>query len=203
MDGRISNLQQVASIRRYTLTEGRERGLDVLDCDNGKIRFLLNVSKACDVMQLYHEGQNMSFVSKNGFTKREIPFLKMFSQYQPPEDIAELIANASIVAADIDPQNRRVDISIFADTYISRKLLDRVSSGVCSAYGLRELYIESSFPESQLQLIEHEELMSIFVSLNTMTRGSLAGARWEWDDYVLNIYLLANGKAIQFRKHNI
>jgi len=78
MDGRISNFQQVASIRRYTLTEGREKGLDVLDCDNGKIRFLLNVSKACDIMQLYHEGQNMSFVSKNGFTKRETPFLNRF-----------------------------------------------------------------------------------------------------------------------------
>ena len=78
MDGRISNFWQIASVRRYTLTEGREKGLDVLDCDNGKIRFLLNVSKACDIMQLYHEGQNMSFVSKNGFTKREIPFLNRF-----------------------------------------------------------------------------------------------------------------------------
>ena len=78
MDGRISNFQQVASIRRYTLSEGREKGLDVLDCDNGKIRFLLNVSKACDVMQLYHEGQNISFISKNGFTKRETPFLRRF-----------------------------------------------------------------------------------------------------------------------------
>ena len=78
MNGRISNFQQVASIRRYTLTEGREKGLDVLDCDNGKIRFLLNVSKACDIMQLYHEGQNISFISKNGFTKRETPFLRRF-----------------------------------------------------------------------------------------------------------------------------
>ena len=78
MDGRISNFQQVASIRRYTLSEGREKGLDVLDCDNGKIRFLLNVSKACDIMQLYHEGQNISFISKNGFTKRETPFLRRF-----------------------------------------------------------------------------------------------------------------------------
>lgn len=78
MNGKISNLQQVVSLRRYTLTEGNENGLDVIDCDNGKIRFLINVSKACDIMQLYHEGQNMSFVSKNGFTKRETPFLKRF-----------------------------------------------------------------------------------------------------------------------------
>ena len=78
MDARISNLGQVASLRRYTLTDGPEQGLDVIDCDNGKLRFLINVSKACDIMQLYHKGQNLSFVSKNGFTKREVAFLNRF-----------------------------------------------------------------------------------------------------------------------------
>ena len=78
MDGRISNWKQVASLRRYTVTEGREKGLDILDCDTGKIRFLLNVNKACDIMQLFHKGQNMSFLSKNAFTSRELPFLSRF-----------------------------------------------------------------------------------------------------------------------------
>lgn len=78
MNGKISNYKQIASIRRYTVTEGREKGLDVIDCDNGRIRFLLNVTKALDVMQLWHEGQNMSFVSKNAFTPRETDFLNRF-----------------------------------------------------------------------------------------------------------------------------
>ena len=78
MNGKISNIMQIASLRRYTLTEGAGTGLDVIDCDNGNIRFLINVSKACDIMQLYHQGQNMSFVSKNGFTKREVPFINRF-----------------------------------------------------------------------------------------------------------------------------
>jgi len=78
MDGRISNLEQVASLRRYTLTDGRGKGLDVIDCDNGKIRFLLNVSKALDMMQLYCDGKNMTFISKNGFIKRELPFADRF-----------------------------------------------------------------------------------------------------------------------------
>ena len=78
MDGRISNFAQIASVNRYTITEGEGSGLDVIDCNNGKLRFLVNVSKACDVMQLYHEGVNVSFVSKNGFTKRELPFLNRF-----------------------------------------------------------------------------------------------------------------------------
>ena len=78
MDGRISNLMQLASIRRYEMTEGPERGLRVLDCDNGKLRFLLNESKALDVMQMYHKGENVSFVSKNAFTAREIAFENRF-----------------------------------------------------------------------------------------------------------------------------
>ena len=78
MDGRISDFQQVASLRRYTLTEGRGKGLDVIDCDNGRMRFLLNVSKALDVMQLYHGGRNLSFLSKNAFMAREIPFSGRF-----------------------------------------------------------------------------------------------------------------------------
>ena len=78
MNGKISNFQQVASIRRYTLTGGRGKGLDVLDCDNGNIRFLLNVSKALDLMQVYHQGQNVSFLSKNAFVKDNLPFLNRF-----------------------------------------------------------------------------------------------------------------------------
>ncbi len=78
MDGRISNFAQVASLRRYTMSQGREKGLEVIDCDNGKIRFLLNVSKALDMMQLYHKGQNLSFVSKNGFIKSDLPFADRF-----------------------------------------------------------------------------------------------------------------------------
>ena len=74
----VSNFAQIASIRRYELTEGKERGLRVIDCDNGRLRFLLNESKALDMMQLFDRGVNVSFISKNGFTSREIPFSKRF-----------------------------------------------------------------------------------------------------------------------------
>ncbi|MBQ3556401.1 MAG: DUF4432 family protein [Oscillospiraceae bacterium] len=78
MNGKISNFQQVASLRRYTMTEGKECGLDVIDCDNGNLRFLLNVSKGLDIMQLYHKGQNVSFVSRNGFSRENRDFLNRF-----------------------------------------------------------------------------------------------------------------------------
>lgn len=77
-DGRINNALQNAYIRRYTLTDGKEAGLRVIEMVGGDIRVLLNESKALDIMQIWYEGQNMSFVSKNGFTAREIDFLERF-----------------------------------------------------------------------------------------------------------------------------
>ena len=78
MNSKVSNLSQLVSVRRYILRDGKEAGLDVIDCDTGKIRFLVNVTKACDIMQLYHMGQNVSFISKNGFSNQNMPFLNRF-----------------------------------------------------------------------------------------------------------------------------
>ena len=78
MDGRISNLSQIMSICRYTITEGAGVGLDVIDCNNGTLRFLVNLSRSADIMQLYHKGENVSFVSKNGFTSKTGDFLSRF-----------------------------------------------------------------------------------------------------------------------------
>ena len=77
-NGRLNNALQVFGIRRYTINGGSENGLRVIECTNGKLRFLLNESKALDIMQIFYEGQNLSFISKNGFTAREIPFLNRF-----------------------------------------------------------------------------------------------------------------------------
>lgn len=78
MNAKINNLMQVASVSRYKITSGKSQGLNVIDCNNGVIRFLLNESKALDVMQLYHQGVNVSFLSKNAFTNREINFDNRF-----------------------------------------------------------------------------------------------------------------------------
>ena len=78
MNGMISNLSEVAYLRRYTLTDGNERGVEVIDCDNGKIRFMLNVTSALDIMQLWHEGSNVAFISKNGFSVKRTGFPARF-----------------------------------------------------------------------------------------------------------------------------
>lgn len=77
-NGKLSNQRQLCSISQYQMTDGPMQGMRVTDCVNGKLRFLINENKAMDVMQMYFEGENLSFISKNGFMARELPFLKRF-----------------------------------------------------------------------------------------------------------------------------
>lgn len=78
MNKKLNNLDQIAYVRRYVLTEGAAAGLKVIEVYNGVLRFLLNESKTLDIMQLFHKGTNISYLSKNPFTKRETTFLKRF-----------------------------------------------------------------------------------------------------------------------------
>lgn len=78
MNKSISNFDQIAYVRRYTLNGGQADGIKVVELYNGVLRVLLNESKALDMMQLFHNGVNISYLSKNAFTKRETAFLKRF-----------------------------------------------------------------------------------------------------------------------------
>ena len=125
----------------------------------------------------------------------QISFLNMFSQYQPPEPLLSVLSQAAVTAADIDPAARRIDAELYSDTYISRRKMERICDDICDIYSLRKLNLTAKHPTSELTKIEPEELMALFVEQNSMTRGSLAGAKWSWEDQKLIVELVANGKA--------
>ena len=112
----------------------------------------------------------------------KIQFLNMFSDYEPPEELRNALNQAAVVAADIDMENRGVHVMLHSDRYIPQRLLNTAAREIGTLYGLRNLIVEATHPASELQKIEKEELMNLFVLRNSMTRGSLAGARWEWKE---------------------
>ena len=121
-------------------------------------------------------------------------FLNMFSDYTPPEPLLGMLSQAAITAADIDPEKRTVSVVMHSEIYIPQKLLSKAAGDICAVYGLRDLFIQPVYPASQLQSMEPEDLMQLFVAENSMTRGNLAGATWTWEGETLHIGLMANGK---------
>jgi len=124
-----------------------------------------------------------------------IHFLDMFSQYEPPEALQHALSQAVVVSAQIDQQNRSVDMTVYAPLYIPKRILDEAAAGICERYGLRELSLLAKHPADQLHSLEPAELMAMFVEYNSMNRASLAGAKWNWEDRTLTVQLPANGKA--------
>ncbi|MBE7084083.1 MAG: DUF4432 family protein [Clostridiales bacterium] len=172
MDGKINNLAQIASVRRYVFTDGREKGINVIDCDNGKIRFLLNESKALDIMQVYHEGQNVSFLSKNAFTKREIPFINRFEGgmlYTCGLDIAGSVKGlephgtlhntpAEIVYANIDGDEIRVEANVRVSALFGQNLiLNRKITCKLGAdnFTIDDTVINAGFSEAKYCILYH------------------------------------------------
>jgi len=124
----------------------------------------------------------------------QVYFLNMFPDYAPPELFADSFSQAAIMAADIDPETRKVSVGLYSDRYIPRRYLEQAARDICEIYGLQTLDIQAKHPSDQLSSVEPEELMALFVRENSMTRGSLAGADWSWDGNTLNVRLKGNGK---------
>ena len=125
--------------------------------------------------------------------KEQVYFFDMFPDYEPPEGSMEALSQAAVVAADIDTMTRRVSVAIHSANYIPKRLLDTVSREIQDSYGLKTLEITATHPADQLQKVEAEELMGLFVAENSMNRGILAGAQWDWADTELTVSLLGNG----------
>ena len=127
--------------------------------------------------------------------KESVSFLQMFSEYLPGEDLSGVLSVVRITGADLDPATRQAVVTLYADQYIPMRLLEKVERDICSLYGLRHFEIHMTHPAEELQKVEPEELMQLFVEENSINRASLAGAGWKWDGDALVISLRANGKA--------
>ena len=128
-------------------------------------------------------------------SNENVLLLNMFPEYQPPEEAQHLLAQAAIVAADIDPQSRAVEVCLFAPVYIPQRVLNQLGIDIAALYGLRKLSLVATHPDDQLHNMEPEELLLMFMEEDSMTRGALAGALWSWEGQTLHIQLKANGKA--------
>lgn len=57
---------QLCALKSYTFNNGREKGVNVLEANNGIFNFTMLPDKALDIGQVYYKGKNISFVSRNG-----------------------------------------------------------------------------------------------------------------------------------------
>ena len=63
---KIGNPEQVCSVLRSQITDGRANGERIVTVSNGRLNFILSESHALDILRLWHGGVNVGFLSKAG-----------------------------------------------------------------------------------------------------------------------------------------
>ena len=123
-------------------------------------------------------------------------FLNMFPDYEPPEDLREALSQAVITAADIVPENRIIQMRVRFAHYVPARLVQQLSRAIEAIYRLQRMEVNPEFPGTELEKIESDDLLQLFVAENPICRGILAGARWYWEEDTLSVSLVANGRSI-------
>ena len=121
-------------------------------------------------------------------------FLNMFALYEPEQEFRELLKDAVIRGAELDPVQRIIELELYTPAPIPGSRMAQICREVEKAYGLKALHIRGSFSAGCLYQMEPADLAALFVRENPMSMGSLAGAAWEWEGMSLTIKLRANGK---------
>ena len=67
MDKRIGNVKQACSIYHLESKDPKGMGQELLLLNNGVLTLLVNLSHCGDIHQLWHKGNNVSFLTKNVF----------------------------------------------------------------------------------------------------------------------------------------
>ena len=124
----------------------------------------------------------------------QLYFLDMFRGYEPEESLRQILSTLVITGAELDQPHRRIRLELFSEVYIPYRYIDIAASDIAREYVLNALECAVAYPEHQLHRIEPEELKWMFVGENSMFRGSLAGAVWEWNGNDLTVRLRGNGK---------
>ena len=126
--------------------------------------------------------------------KEIITFLDMFSEYEPPKGLEEVLSQAIILDAELDTENRDITCKVYSERYIPQDQIDRMAWSMLDTYQLRVFSSHFVFPASELKNMPFADIEYMFVCRNSIAKAVLAGAKWEWQDKQLIITLKANGK---------
>lgn len=66
MNAKINHLSQICSAKFLKYTSGKQKDVNIILVNNGKLTFEVLVDKCMDIAQTYHKGTNISFISANG-----------------------------------------------------------------------------------------------------------------------------------------
>ena len=121
-------------------------------------------------------------------------FCQLFPSCECSGPLADLLSNTVVRRANIDVENRYIFAELYSPIYIPQRALHDLQISLMQEYELHDIDFDVHYPPDQLSRVDPQELRDLFVQRDSMARGSLAGASWQWEGSCLTIQLKGNGK---------
>ena len=123
----------------------------------------------------------------------KIPFLAMFFEYRPSEELQPVLEQAEILHAEIRQDQRKLSLQVAFPTYLSDSALREVKNELLRIYGLRDIEIHGKFPAEDFPKLDGMELSRLMIKQYSPCSAILAGCHWNFGEET-TLSLVANGK---------
>ncbi len=123
----------------------------------------------------------------------KIPFLAMFFEYEPAQELQPVLEQAEILRAEIRQDQRKLNLQVSFPQYVSDSTLRGVKNELLRIYGLRDMEIQAHYPAEDFSKLEGLELSRLMIKQYSPCSAILAGCKWEFGEET-TLSLVANGK---------
>ena len=122
----------------------------------------------------------------------KIPFLTMFFEYEPSEELQFVLEQAEILHAQILREKRQLNLTVSFLQYVTPELLGKLKVELQCIYGLKAVEITPKFPWEEFCKMDGRELSSVMIREYSPCSAILAGCKWELGEET-TLSLVANG----------
>ena len=125
----------------------------------------------------------------------KVPFLTLFPGYLPEEALQDAVQSLSVTKADVDRQQRRIELQLWSEVYIKQKDLEDLQNELAAKFGIGHLKLNIRYPEEVLPQMDMHDLRQVFVRACAAASVVLAGAGLEVTDDAVICTCGATGKS--------
>ena len=119
--------------------------------------------------------------------------MELFSAFEPEETLRPVLAQVAVSHARISAEERRIQMSLHSEVYITLETQARLKSQLVVFYGLSRLDWQLRYPETLLEQMDFSDLTALVSEAYPLASGSMANAEWTLEGDTLRLQLQGNG----------
>lgn len=114
-------------------------------------------------------------------------FLEIFARYQPPAHLAEVLAEGTNIVRRVDKANRYVEIGVYFQRIVDKKLIYEIEEGIKQAYTLNRVKLFPHYPSALFDSAYIPQVLTETEQIGIVARGFFTQYSYTLEDNQLTV----------------